>query len=45
MFSNSKSVLDKGGHFVRRSDNIEDYVVSKSVDKFSNIAINVPFMY
>ena len=44
MFSDKKSVFDKGGHFVRRSENIEDYVVSKSVDKFSNVAINVPFM-
>ena len=24
---------NKGGHFVRRSQNVMDYVVSKSVDK------------
>ena len=44
MFSDKKSVLDKGGHFLCISQNIEDFVVSKSVEVFSNVAVNVPFM-
>ena len=46
MFSDKKSVLDKGGHFFAclNSQNIEDFVESKSVEKISNVAVNVPFM-
>ena len=44
MFGEKKSVLDKSGHFVRRSQKIEDYSVSKSVDSFSNVAKKAPFM-
>jgi hypothetical protein len=44
MLSNKKSVLDKGRHFLCISQNLEDIVVSKSVEKNSSVAVNVPFM-
>ena len=28
--------MEEGGHFVRRSENYEDYSVSKNVDNFRN---------
>ena len=44
MFSTSKSVADRGGHFVRRSENIKDYSVSKVVDGFASVVKKTPFM-
>ena len=44
MFSDKKSVFDKGGHFLCISQKIGDFVMSKSVENLSNVAVNVPFM-
>ena len=33
-----------GGHFIRRSQNIKTYQVSKAVDALVNKPVNVPFM-
>jgi hypothetical protein len=44
MFSDKKPGLDKGGHFLCIYQNIEDFVVSKSVETISNVVVNVPFM-
>ena len=44
MFSQSKSLGDRDGHFVRRSENVKDYMVSKAVDGFVNVKNNKNFM-
>jgi hypothetical protein len=37
--------VDKGGHFLCIIQNIEDFVVSKSVEQISNVGDNVTFMF
>ena len=45
MYKNSKEVSNRGvGRFERRSNNIEDYSVSKSVDALKANPISKPFM-
>ena len=44
MFKDVKDVNNRGGHFVRRMDNIADYSVSKSVDSFIKKSNLKPFM-
>ena len=40
-----KSAKDRlAGHFVRRSENIELYIVSKVVDRFAKTEVKMPFM-
>ena len=38
------SFQDKGGHFVRRSNKLQDYTVSKAVDNFALKTCSAPFM-
>lgn len=40
----SKASTDRSGHFVRRSENIEDFAVSKVVDKLVAEPPRLPFM-
>ena len=40
----SKSSTDRSGHFVRRSENISDFAVSKVVDKLVAKPPRLPFM-
>ena len=40
----SKSLTDRSGHFVRRSENIPDFTVSKVVDKLVAEPPRLPFM-
>ena len=44
MFASAKSTEDRDGHFVRRGENVKDYMVSKSVDSFVNKKVSAPFM-
>ena len=44
MYKDTKDTRNKGGRFVRRNNNIEDYAVSKSVDSFVNKPNSKPFM-
>ena len=40
----SKSSTDRIGHFVRRSENISDFAVSKVVDKLEAEPMRLPFL-
>ena len=44
MDQDSKDMRNRGGKFVRRNNNIQDYTVSKSVDAFVNKPKSKPFM-
>ena len=44
MYKDTKDTRNRGGRFVRRNNNIEDYAVSKSVDSFVNQPNSKPFM-
>ena len=39
-----KHLKDKSGHFVRRSENIQDFSVSKVVDKMIEEPPKIPFL-
>lgn len=44
-WKDSKQVQSRSdGHFIRRSENITSYVVSKAVDSVRNASENLPFM-
>ena len=43
-FSKAKRGGDRDGHFIRRSENIKSYGVSKAVDRIVKITPTVPFM-
>ena len=46
MFKNAKDMGNRGlGTFVRRSENIVDYAVSKSVDAYKMKPKSKPFMF
>ena len=40
----SKAMADRSGHFVRRSEKIDDFVVSKVVDKLVSEPPKLPFL-
>ena len=44
MFKNSKDKRDMEGRFIRRNNNVKDFVVFKSVDSFVNKPKIEPFM-
>ena len=44
MFKNTKDINNRGSHFVRRNQNIKDYVVSQSVDSLVKKPKLKPFM-
>ena len=44
MFKDAKNVNNRAGHFVRRTENVVDYSVSKSVDQFVNQSNQKPFL-
>ena len=44
MYKDSKDMRNRGGKFIRRNNNIQDYTVSKSVDAFVNKPNSKPFM-
>ena len=44
MDQDSKDMRNRGGKFVRRNNNIQDYTVSKSVDALVNKPKSKPFM-
>ena len=43
-FKDYQSVSDRSSHFVRRSQNVKSYTVSKSVDSLRNKIPKRPFM-
>ena len=40
----SKDLKNRDGHYIRRSENIRSYLVSKSVDGLRNKEPKAPFM-
>ena len=44
MFKDSKNVNNRAGHFVGRADNVVDFTVSISVDKFVKQVNQKPFL-
>ena len=43
-WANSRRVGDRQGHWIRRSEDIHSYTVSKSVDSLGNARTSVPAM-
>ena len=39
-----KRLVNRGGHFIRRSERIKSYVVSESVDSKKNKPVKLPIM-
>ena len=44
MYKDCKDMRNRGGKFIRRNNNVQDYTVSKSVDSFVNKPNSKPFM-
>ena len=44
MYGGAKHSQNKDGHFIRRAENIKDYLVSKTIDKFVSTDVKAPFM-